>query len=305
MTILESLQWANNKLKKSGIDSPMLDAEVLLASVLDISRAKLFARFNDPLKQHNEEQFTSLIERRTTHEPIAYLIGKKQFFGREFLVNPFVLIPRPATETLVESAIDLFHQLNGADHILFTDIGTGSGAIAVTIALETQTPVIAIDTSPRALSVAKKNAEQNGVNELIDFRAGDLLSPLLSLFETIRTTSKKPVSSVYPFKHLIICANLPYLTKHQMETLEPDVRLYEPHEALEAGPDGLETYWRLFRQLSKERARLPRHVAVFIEIDPSQAVRAVQLIQHQFPHTTPKIKQDLSGLDRVVFVENL
>jgi release factor glutamine methyltransferase len=267
-----------------------------------LSRAKLFSHFNDPLKQHHQERFLTLIERRSAFEPIAYLIGRKTFFDRDFLTNPFVLIPRPATETLIESALERFNTIND-DKVLIADIGTGSGAIAVTLAAETHTPVLASDTSARAISVAQKNAELLGVSELIDIRVGDLLTPLLELFETIRTNAKKPVSSVYPFKHLLICANLPYLTKNQMETLQRDVRDYEPHEALEAGTDGLEAYWRLFRQLQKERAHLPRHVSVFIEIDPSQKERAIKLIEHEFPDSHPQIKKDLAGLDRIVIVD--
>jgi release factor glutamine methyltransferase len=303
MTVLEALQWANGKLKKTGVDSPMLDAEILLAHVLNLSRAKLFSHFNDSLKQHHQERFLTLIDRRSAFEPIAYLIGKKTFYGRDFLTNPFVLIPRPSTETLIEATLELFQNIDDKDNTLIADIGTGSGAIAVTLAAEIHTPVLASDTSPRAISVAQKNAELLEVKELIDVRVGDLLTPLLELFETIRTNSKKPVSSIYPFKHLLICANLPYLTKNQMETLQKDVRDYEPREALEAGTDGLEAYWRLFRQLRKERPHLPRYVSILIEIDPSQTERAIKLIKHEFPDSHPQIKKDLAGLDRIVIVD--
>ncbi len=302
MTILESLRFANNKLKKVGIESPMLDAEVLLADVLQITRAKLFAHFNDTLKQYQQEKFLALIDRRGRYEPVAYLIGEKSFYGMNFLVNPFVLIPRAETETLTQIAIDVFLGINEKEQVLFADIGTGSGALAIVIAVQTQAPIIASDTSIRALSVAKQNAQRHGVNELIDFQQGDLLTPVLNLFETIRNKSSKPVSSVYPFKHLIICANLPYLSSAQMETLQIDVLKYEPREALEAGPDGLEAYWRLFRQLKKERKQLPRHVSVLIEIDPSQRRRISQIITHEFPSCSHEIKQDLQGLDRVVCV---
>lgn len=300
MSILEALQWANNKLKKAEIDSSMLDAEILLAFVLELPGARLFSHFADQIKPHQQERFATLIERRALCEPIAYLIGKKSFYGRDFLTNPFVLIPRPATETLIESALDLFSKTSDPERVLFADIGTGSGAIAITLAKETQTPVLASDVSQPALSVAQKNAEIHEVTELIDFRLGDLLNPTLSLFETLRASSQKEISSVYPFKHLLICANLPYLTKTQMEFLTPDVRKFEPHEALEAGPDGLEAYWRLFKQLSKHRANLPRQVSVLIEIDPSQNTSAIQLIKHRFPAAICEIKKDLGGLDRLV-----
>ncbi len=300
MTILEALQWANNKLKKSGVESPMLDAEVLLSHLLGISKAGLFSHFTDPLKQHHQEQFNTLIVRRSSFEPIAYLIGKKPFFGRDFAVNPFVLIPRPATECLVTEALAQFANTEDPEKSLFVDIGTGSGAIAISLAAETQSPVVATDLSPHALSVAEKNAAEHGVRDLIDFRQGSLLDPIIELFETMRSASAKPVSSVYPFKHLVVCANLPYLTDNQMETLQPDVRKFEPHEALKAGPDGIEAYWQLFKQFKKNREALPRHIVVLIEIDPSQTTRAVELIEHQFPESRPEIKKDLQGLHRIV-----
>lgn len=300
MTILEALRWANNHLKKAGVDSPMLDAEVLLAHVLSITRAKLFARFNDPLKPHQQEKFLLLVERRSAREPVAYLVGKKEFYGREFAVNPFVLIPRSETETLVEIALDLFQRAADKNRVLFADIGTGSGAIAITLACETQTPVMAVDTSARALPIAKTNAQTHAVQELIDFREGDLASPLFDLFDTIRATSKKPISSVYPFQDLIICANLPYLSSSQMQQLPDDVRRYEPKEALEAGSDGLEAYFRLLRQLKHRRGELPRHLHILMEIDPSQAKRAAQLVAHEFPSAHVQTKKDLLGLDRVI-----
>ncbi len=302
MTILDALRFANNKLKQANVDSPMLDAEVLLADMLGITRAKLFSKFSDQLQPHEQEKFISLIERRCTHEPIAYLIGKKPFFGRDFSVNPFVLIPRPDTELLVQQAIELFETINEKELTLFADIGTGSGAIAITLAAETHAPVFASDTSVRALAVAKQNAERMGVADLIDFREGDLLTPLLQLFNTIRKTSLKPVSSVYPFKQLIICANLPYLALSQMEQLNRDVRAFEPHDALFAGPDGLEAYFRLFRQVKKNREGLPRHMWILSEIDPSQSERMERLAAHEFPASPLEIKQDLNGLDRLAIL---
>lgn len=302
MSILEALQWANNKLKKAGVESPMLDAEIILSYILDLSRARLFAHGNDILKPHQQERLLSLIERRSSFEPVAYIIGEKTFYNKDFLVNPFVLIPRPATETLVQEALDISTKINDPEHILFADIGTGSGAIAITLTDETKIPVVAVDINPRALSVAKTNARNHKVEELIDFREGDLLMPIVDLFESMRASSKQAVSSVYPFKYLIICANLPYLTNSQMESIQKDVR-YEPKDALQAGPDGLEAYWRLFKQINKMRDILPRYVYTLIEIDPSQSTRAVELISHQFPRAKTQIKKDLQGLDRVIISE--
>jgi len=302
VTILEALQWANNKLKKAGVESPMLDAEVILSYILDLSRARLFAHGNDILKPHQQERLLSLIERRCSFEPVAYIIGEKEFYNRNFFVNSFVLIPRPATETLVQEALDISTKINDPEHTLFADIGTGSGAIAITLISETKIPVVAVDINQRALSIAKTNAQTHDVEEFIDFREGDLLMPIVDLFESMRASSKQAISSVYPFKHLIICANLPYLSNSQMDVLQKDVR-YEPKDALQAGPDGLEAYWRLFKQINKKRDILPRYVYTLIEIDPSQATRAVELISHQFPRAKTQIKKDLQGLDRVIVSE--
>src|SRR3989338_5187779 len=180
MTVMEALQWANNKLRKSDVDSPMLDAEILLAFVLEISKAKLFSRFNEPLKIHHHERFCELVNRRASREPVAYLIGKKAFYGREFEVNAHVLIPRPETETLIEQVL-LTIQEKDKERTLIADIGTGSGAIAITIAAETQLPVIAIDIDPNALAVAQKNATTLAPEQAIEFQCGNLAESLIKL----------------------------------------------------------------------------------------------------------------------------
>lgn len=301
MTIMEALQWANTKLKKTQIDSPMLDAEILLAFVLGVTKSWLFGHFTDPLKPHQEEKFLLLIDRRAKHEPVAYLIQKKEFFGREFFVDYSVLIPRPATEILVEHAIAQF-QTSDSEQVMFADIGTGSGAIAITLAAQTHTPVLAIDQDKSALSVAKKNAFKHSVEKWIDFQEGNLLEPLVKLFQNIYNSGNPNVSSVYPFRELIICANLPYLTNRQMETLEPDVH-FEPVRALVSGVDGLDAYWELFRQCKKNRDILPRKIITLIEIDPLQTDRACGIIRHLFSEAKIRIAQDLQKNDRIIIAE--
>ncbi len=301
MTILEALQWANNKLKRANIESPMLDAELLLAAVLNVPKSWLFGQIADDLKPHHEEKFSILVDRRLKHEPIAYLINKKEFYGRDFFVDPSVLIPRPATEAMIECALEIFTKCD-QHKTLFVDIGTGSGAIAVTLAAETQTPVLAIDIDSSALVTAKRNAQSIAVEEHIDFQQGSLLEPLTTLFETIRASGNPNISSVYPFKDVIVCANLPYLTTSQMDALDPDVR-FEPIRALVAGVDGMDAYWDLFRQFKKNREMLPRHVTTLIEIDPDQADRSVQLIKHYFPEAITRVEKDFQKNDRVVIAE--
>jgi release factor glutamine methyltransferase len=302
MTVMEALQWANNKLRKSDIDSPMLDAEILLAFVLEISKAKLFSRFNEPLKIHHYEHFCDLVSRRASREPVAYLVGKKAFYGREFEVNRHVLIPRPETETLVEHALAALQEKD-KERTLIADIGTGSGAIAITIAAETQLPVMATDIDPNALCVAQKNAANLVQEHSIEFQNGNLAEPLIKLFKTIRSQKNIQTSSVYPFKTLVITANLPYLAEHRMETLQPEVQKFEPRLALVSGVDGLDAYWELFRQLRTHQSVLPHEMLVFIEIDPEQRSQTEQLILHNFPEARIKIHQDLHQDDRVVCIE--
>ncbi len=301
MTIMEALQWANNKLKKAELDSPMLDAEILLASVLNVPKSWLFGHFTEELKSHHEEKFLVLLDRRMKHEPVAYLTGKKNFYGREFAVSPAVLIPRPATETMIEHVLHQFETCD-RDLVMFADIGTGSGAIAVTLASETQSPVLAIDIEAAALAMAKENAKRHEATEHIDFQHGSYLEPVVKLFETIHASGNPNVSSVYPFRDLIICANLPYLTTNQMDTLEADVR-FEPVRALVAGADGLDAYWELFRQLKTHRELLPRKITVYIEIDPDQVNRSLTLIQHNFPEAVLRIEKDLQENDRIIIAE--
>jgi release factor glutamine methyltransferase len=308
MTILEALQWANHKLKRhrdmdeetgAALDSPMLDAEVLLSAVLNVQKSWLFAHFDHPLRDHEIEKLQRMVERRVTHEPIAYVTGEKEFYKRIFHVNRFVLIPRPATETLVGEAIKIARDDHGGEtNLLFADIGTGSGAIAVTLAVETRIPVIAIDTNREALAIARRNATEHHVDDLVDVRHGDLLEPLVKIFKKLET-ERKQTSSV---SHLLLAANLPYLTTTQWESAQPEVKNFEPREALEAGVDGLNAYWNLFRQLKRARALLPARITVLIEIDPAQRNRAIALIKHDFPEREPRVVQDLEGLDRVVTV---
>lgn len=301
MTILEALQWANNKLKKVGMESPMLDAEILLASILDVPKSWLFGHIADTLKPHQEEKFSLLIDRRAKFEPVAYLTGKKEFFGRDFHVSPSVLIPRPATEHMIECALARFHDAD-PEKTMCVDVGTGSGAIAITLALETHTPVLAIDVEQDALQIAKKNAAAHGTQEQIDFQQGNLIDPLVKLFETIHATGNPQISSVYPFRDLIICANLPYLTNTQIEHLDRDVR-FEPLRALVAGVDGLDAYFSLLREIKKHRGLFPRRLSLLMEIDPFQTNAISKLVKHNFPDAEVVIEKDLQGNDRIVYVE--
>ncbi len=304
MTILELLEWGNSKLKKhqdidkfSGdkLDSPILDAEVLLAFALNQPKHYIFSHLNDTVLDQKIDTYQKIIKRRLQHEPVAYITGKKSFYGRDFFVNQYVLIPRPETEILIEEAISLSKKLNG--ETWFADVGIGSGAIAVTLAAETKNPVIASDISDRVIAVAKKNAITHGVKNLIDLSIGDGLDPVVKIFKSLAKSGEN-----YP-ENLIICANLPYLTTAQWENAQQEITDWEPKEALDGGTDGLDVYWAFFRQLAHAKEYLPKTIYVLIEIDPSQTEDIKKLIKHYFPHGKQIIKKDLQGLDRVVITK--
>lgn len=304
MIVMEALQWANEALKRhvdktedgGRLDSPMLDAEVLLAAALEANKAWLFTHLDYLLKPEQEEQFHASVKRRAAHEPVAYIVGSREFFKRKFQVNRFVLIPRPATEILVERALAAAEGTE-QDHTVFADIGTGSGAIAVTLAAESKLPVFATDTSKPALAVARTNAAAHDVEELVDFRHGDLIEPIVRVFASVAATHPSA------FRHLVVCANLPYLTDYQVDTGQRDVRDFEPREALVAGRDGLDAYWNLIRQLRRHRTVLPERVTVLLEIDPSQRATIKDLITHDFPDANPTVVKDLEGFDRIAIAE--
>jgi release factor glutamine methyltransferase len=302
MTIIEALQWANNKLRKSRVESPMLDAEILLAHALGVNKVRLFSHSNDKIKTHLLEKFQISVDRRASREPIAYIIGEKEFYGRLFNVNPSVLIPRPETETLIDESLAIL-KTTDSDTTLLCDIGTGSGAIVITLASETQLSAIAIDIDDGAIQTAKENSCKNGTQNLIDFRIGNLAAPLINIFKTIHANKSIKTSSVYPYKHLLITANLPYLKEQKIDNLQPEVRNFEPRVALVSGEDGLDAYRELFTQLRSSRKSLPRKTTVIIEIDPDQTTQVVNMISIAFPDAKTEIKKDLRGDDRVVIAE--
>ncbi len=295
MTVFEALAWASDVLKAAqpehllGPRNPKLDAQVLLAACLNKPTAYLLAHGEEQLDLAVNDRFLALIQRRARHEPVAYLLGEKSFYRRIFSVTRATLIPRPDTELLV----DLVRQETG-DDTLIVDVGTGSGAIAITLAAETECDVIATDISPEALKLAHRNAKNHLVADKIAFLEGHLLKPFFASYNTWSPDT-------YP-KSLLVVANLPYLTGRQWESLDPDVKDYEPKTALVGGLDGLEYYDELLMQLAARRKHLPQQLKLFIEIDPSQASISLALIRHYFPSSTPKNIHDLSGNWRFVQV---
>ena len=266
------------RLRAAGIASADLDAALLLAHLLGITRAALYARTADPPPEGVVAAFDALLTRRVAGEPVAYLIGHKEFFGREFAVSPAVLVPRPETELLVSWAIAWLRARLLPARVV--DVGTGSGAIAVTVARAVPTArVVASDISLEALRVARGNARKQGIAARIGFVRGDLLAWL-----------GQPAD--------LVLANLPYLTDAQMD--EPSIAA-EPRLALDGGDaDGLACYRRLIPQTA---ARLMPGGAFAFEIDPAQAATALLLCTAAFPAARVAVHNDLAGHARLVTVE--
>jgi release factor glutamine methyltransferase len=274
-SLIEVLRLSTGFLAQHGSESARLDAELLTAHSLGLRRLDLYLQYDRPMREEELEPIRALLRRRTGGEPVAYLIGEREFYGRAFRVTPAVLIPRPDTETLVEAA------LQHRSALRIADAGTGSGCIAVTMAAELpDAAVVASDVSREALDVARDNARRNGVGERVTFVEGAWTQPL---------------EAHAPFDMLL--SNPPYVTTAEMAELATDVRNYEPHLALAAGDDGMGAYRAL---LARAAGILAPGAYVALEVDPRRAAQVEALAAATFPGATLRRRQDLTGRDRVV-----
>lgn len=268
---------------------PPLETELLLAFLLNKSREFLLAHPEARISETAFHDFKKLEVKRLRNWPIAYLIGSKEFYGLDFRVSPSVLTPRPETEKIVEDMVRIAEA--SALKPLIIDIGTGSGAIIISVAKELKrlapetyrrAEFLAADISGKALKVAAQNAVKHRLNNKISFRKGDLLAPL--------KLDKRELRGY----ELIIAANLPYLTKTQIMK-SPSISR-EPLLALDGGPDGLKYYRRLFKQLAA--LKNVGNIRIICEIDDSQAKKIKELTERYFPAAVSKIIHDLSGKKR-------
>jgi release factor glutamine methyltransferase len=276
---------ATQRLRDAGSVTASLDAQVLLAHLLGKERSWLFAHHDHKLDATETEAYADLVARRTAGEPIAYLIGKREFYDLTFAVDPRVLIPRPETEFLVDAALAFIAaRAEAGKETIVADIGTGSGAIALTLAKHApQTSVYATDISNDALAVAGLNADRLDLRARVTFCQGDLLAPL-----------PKPV-------HLI-AANLPYVKHADYVGLDVDVHDYEPQQALDAGEDGLEVIRRL---LAAAPSYLLPGGMILLEIGYDQAEATIELAHVLLPDLKEiDIEQDYAGLDRLVRIQH-
>ncbi len=279
-TVGRLLHWTTDYLKRHGAESPRLDAEVLLAQARGCRRIDLYTAFEDLPGEPVRAAFREMVRRRAEGMPVAYLVEHREFYSLEFRVTPDVLIPRPETETLVLTLIELARQ-RPAGPLAICDVGTGSGAIAVAAAKHLPASrVTAIDISPAALDVARSNAERHGVADRIEFVAGDLMSPLAPDQE-------------FDF----VASNPPYVKESEFASLSPDVRNYEPRLALVAGVEGTEIARRLAPQAAEH---LVPGGYLLMEVSPAthDAVLALLAADDRFePASTAR---DINRLPRVV-----
>lgn len=272
-TVLKLLRWTADYFAGRGIDSPRLDAELLLAATLGLDRVGLYLNFERPLEAAELATFREQVKRRAAREPLAYIVGQAEFWSLPLKVTPEVLVPRADTELLVEESLK---RLPGHGRLL--DVGTGSGALAIALAHERpECTVTALDVSPAALAVAAENACGNGVADRITFLAGDLA-----------------VLPAGPFE--LIVSNPPYIPRGELAGLMPEVRDFEPHLALDGGTDGLDAYRALARQAGTV---LAPGGWLLVEVGIGQA-EAVQGLFAAAGLTEIFVAHDLAGIERVV-----
>ncbi|MCA9073445.1 MAG: peptide chain release factor N(5)-glutamine methyltransferase [Planctomycetaceae bacterium] len=277
-TIRRVLEWTTGYLGEHGSESPRLEAEILLAHARGCPRIQLYTQFDEVLNEQVRGRMRELVTRRAHLEPVAYLVGHREFFSLDFEVTRDVLIPRPETEMLVMESLELLKDKSSPNVL---DLGTGSGCIAIAIAVHAKnTNVSATDLSEAALAVAKRNATAHEVADRVTFRQGDLFAPLSTddIFD-------------------VIVSNPPYVATDDQSDLAPDVRQHEPHEALFSGGDGLDHIRRIVDGA-------PQHLksggTLLIEFSPEQAERIVDLVEQSGEFEPPKVLSDTSRQPRAV-----
>jgi len=281
MTTKEYLTWSVNYLKKAKIEQPESSASFLLCRVLSVDRAHLLVHPEQTLTMRQGNKFKKWVERRAKHEPVWYITGKIEFYSNYFSVNNSVLVPRPETEILVEKVIQKYRNTKYSDRKVL-DIGTGSGAIILSLAKNLNGSFYASDISAKALVVAKKNRKNLGLEGVVTMKKGDLFAPWIGQ------------------KFDVIVANLPYVPHEDMASLALDLIHYEPRTALDGGEKGLEVYRRFFVELP---SFLNKKALVYCEIGINQGVFVKAVIKEALPGAKVTIWRDYSSVDRIAIIE--
>ena len=279
-TIKRLLEWTTEHLKKHDRSSPRLDAEILLASALSCQRIELYTNFETEPTEDQKATYRDYVKRRAAGEPVAYLVGFKEFYSLKFAVNSSTLIPRPETELLVVEALDWMKaEPKNPEPFVVCDVGTGSGAIAIAVAKhEPNCCITAVDISKNAIAVAMKNAEKHAVSDRVEFHVSDLLQNVAGPLD-------------------LVLSNPPYVSDSEYEHLDLEVKKYEPQTALVAGINGTEIVQRLIPQAFE---KLRGGGAIFIEISPMIADRVAALFTDD-RWDDVKIIKDLAELKRIVY----
>ena len=296
-TIRHALRAAIAQLDQAHVDAPATTARLLLGEILGKSKEWLVAHGDETLDDRTRQHFDAKLYRVIAHEPLFYVLGHREFYGLDLIVDKRVLIPRPETEMLVELALgSLSHpstlaqeeRVGVRESIHLLDVGTGSGAVPIAVAKHApHAKIMATDISADALDVARMNAERHGVADRITFVQADLLDGI----------------DVLP---TVITANLPYVTREEIDGLPPEIQDHEPRVALDGGDDGLDLVRRLLRQIADIRkgnhAGSPLRAA-FLEFGASQGQAALAAAHGIVPDARSEVLKDLAGLDRVLAVK--
>lgn len=283
-TVRRILEWTTAFFTRKSVDAPRLSAELLLSHVLSQPRIRLYTDYERPLSEAELTAYRDLVKRAGEQEPIAYLTGKAYFFSLEFDVTRDVLIPRPDTETLVENVLQTARMETGKESPRVLDLCTGSGCIACAIAKQLKTAeVLAVDISPAAVAVARRNADKLGLADRVIIEQGDLYEPLS------RVVDPRPFD--------LIVANPPYIASNDIPNLDRSVRDYEPVSALDGGPDGFDLHRRILDQADD---RLVPGGRIYLEIAYDQGERALAMMSGYDALEGAIILKDYGGNDRVV-----
>ena len=275
-TVMRMIEWGSSYFREKRIDSPRLTIELMLTHILKCDRFKLYLNFEQPLRQEELDELRDMIKRRVAREPLQYILGEAGFYGRTFTVRPGVLIPRPETETLVDEALRRTRPLRALD------VGTGSGVIALTIALEKRgTEVIAIDRSKDAIEVARENMERLGAMG-VDFQVIDFFD-------------NEAMKELGTFD--LVISNPPYIPGNEVAGLQQEVRDHEPHQAVSDGGNGLAFYER-FAELAETLLRPEGEI--FLELGYGQASAVRELFRKKGYRV--EVYNDLDKVERVLRV---
>jgi release factor glutamine methyltransferase len=275
------IRRTQDALDAAGIDDARLEAEVMLINVLQMPRHRIYAYQEQELTPRQEELLAQLVERRLKREPLAYMLGHKEFYGLDLAVKRGVLIPRPETELLVEQTLFLAMMHMEAGELVIAEPGTGSGAVSINLAIHLpMARIYATELYSEALKVAEYNIGRHNVADRVTLLQGDLLDPVDEQVD-------------------VIVSNLPYVPTDVIPTLQPEIQ-WEPRESLDGGPDGMDIIRRLLHQAQD---KLKQNGVIILEIDPQQVQPLEELSRRLFPGASVSVEQDLARLDRILVVD--